>query len=153
MIITESVEITRTEQIVVGKLCNKCGNVFSSHAENIKTSNTDLGEYGNCKSEICDSCNLEFIKSFVIVPTGFKSSPHFTSSFDLDHELHQKLFDEWKISGIWNCDENPWRDFYNEDNFDQGFESYEEYNEEYEEFYDAIEDRKPLHTNILRLVK
>ena len=54
MIITESVEITRTEQVIVGRLCNKCGNVFSSHAENIKTSNTDLGEYGNCKSEICE---------------------------------------------------------------------------------------------------
>jgi len=148
MIITESVEVTRTEQIVVGKLCNKCGNVFSSYAENIKTSNTDLGEYGNCKSEICDDCNLEFIKSFAIVPIGFKSSPHFTSSFDLDHELHQKLFDEWKISGIWNCDENPWQDYYSEDNSDQESEIYEEYNKE---ISDAIEVRKPLHINVVKL--
>ena len=151
MIITKSMEITRTEQIVVGKLCNKCGNVFSSYAENIKTSNTDLGEYGNCKSEICDSCNLEFIKSFAIVPTGFKSSPHFTSSFDLDHELHQKLFDEWKISGIWNCNEDPWKEYYSFDNFNQDDESYEEYEEYNEEISDAVKVRKPLHINVTRL--
>jgi len=151
MIITESVEVTRTEKIVVGKLCNKCGNVFSSYAENIKTSNTDLGEYGNCKSEICDDCNLKFIKSFAIVPIGFKSSPHFTSSFDLDHELHQKLFDEWKISGIWNCDENPWQDYYSEGNSDQELEFYEEYEEYIEEISDALEVRKPLHINVAKL--
>jgi len=153
MIITESVEITRTEQIVVGKLCNKCGNVFSSYAENIKTSNTDLGEYGNCKSEICDDCWIKFIKTFSIVPSGFKSNPQFTSSFDLDHDLHQKLFVEWQETNVWNCDENPWRDYYSEDNSIQEFEEYEEYTEEYEEFYDAVEDRKPLHTNPFKLVK
>jgi len=153
MIITKSMEITRTEQIVVGKLCNKCGNVFSSHAENIKTSVTDLGEYGNCKSEICDDCWIEFIRTFSIVPLGFKSNPQFTSSFDLDHDLHQKLFIEWQETNVWNCDENPWKDYYSEDNLNQGFEEYEEYNEEYEEFYDAIEDRKPLHTNPFKLVK
>jgi len=152
MIITESVEITRTEQVIVGRLCNKCGNVFSSHAENIKTSNTDLGEYGNCKSEICDDCWIKFIRTFSIVPSGFKSNPQFTSSFDLDHDLHQKLFVEWQETNVWNCDENPWRDYYSNGNSDQEFEEYEEYNEEYEEFYDAVEDRKPLHTN-LRLVK
>jgi len=150
MIITESVEITRTEQVIVGRLCNKCGNVFSSHAENIKTSNTDLGEYGNCKSEICDDCWIEFIKTFSIVPSGFKSNPQFTSSFDLDHDLHQKLFVEWQETNVWNCDENPWRDYY--ENYDELISEEESY-EEYEEFYDAIEDRKPLHTNVLKLVK
>ena len=152
MIITKSMEITRTEQIVVGKLCNKCGNVFSSHAEDIKTSDTDLGEYGNCKSEICDKCWIEFIRTFSIVPTGFKSNPQFTSSFDLDHDLHQKLFVEWQETNVWNCDENPWREYYSSDNLNQDDESYEEYYEHYEEISDAIEDRKPLHTN-LRLVK
>jgi len=152
MIITKSIEVTRTEQIVVGKLCNKCGNVFSSYAENIKTSNTDLGEYGNCKSEICDDCWIKFIRTFSIVPSGFKSNPQFTSSFDLDHDLHQKLFIEWQETNVWNCDDNPWRDYYSEDNLDQEFESYEEYEEYNEEISDAIEVRKPLHTN-LRLVE
>ena len=152
MIITESVEVTRTEQIVVGKLCNKCGNVFSSYAENIKTSNTDLGEYGNCKSEICDDCWIKFIRTFSIVPSGFKSNPQFTSSFDLDHDLHQKLFVEWQETNTWNCDENPWKNYYGDGNSGEDNESYEEYEEYNEEISDAIEDRKPLHTN-LRLVK
>jgi len=150
MRVFEKVETVIVEQILVGSLCNKCGKVFSPHAENIKTSITDLGEYGKCVSEICDDCNLEFIKSFLIVPNGFKSSPHFTSSFDLDHELHQTLFKEWQISGIWNCDENPWKDYYeNNDDFLQE-ENYEEY---YGEISDAIEVRKPLHINVLKLVK
>jgi len=151
MIITKSIEVLEVKQIVVGKQCNKCGNVFSPHAEDIQPSNTDLGEYGNCKSEICNNCWLEFIKSFAIVPTNFKSSPHFTSSFDLDHDLHQSLFEEWQITGIWNCDENPWKDFYSEDNSDQEIESYEEYEEYYEEISDAIEVRKPLHINVVKL--
>jgi len=144
MIITKSVEVVRTEQIIIGKQCNKCGKPFNPHDENIQPFNTSLGDYGNCKSEICDVCSLEFIKSFAIVPTGFMSSPHFTSSFDLDHELHQSLFEEWQRTGIWNCDEDPWRDYYHNDDDSQ--------EENYEEFYDATEDRKPLHTN-LRLVK
>jgi len=151
MIITKSVEITRTEQIVVGKVCNKCGNVFSPHAEDIQPSNTDLGEYGNCKSEICNNCWLEFIRSFSIVPTGFKSSPHFTSSFDLDHELHQSLFKEWQISNVWNCDENPWKNYYSDGNSDQDNESCEEYEEYNEEISDALEVRKPLHINVVKL--
>ena len=112
MIITKSVEVTEIKQVPVGKLCNKCGNVFELYDDRIQSSNTPLGEYGNCKSEICDNCWIEFIKSFSIVPTGFMSDPNFTSSFDLDHNLHQQLFNEWKISGEWNCDENPWRDYY-----------------------------------------
>jgi len=151
MIITKSIEVLEVKQIVVGKQCNKCGSIFSPYAEDIQPSNTDLGEYGNCKSEICNNCWLEFIRSFAIVPTGFKSSPHFTSSFDLDPELHQNLFDEWKATNVWNCDENPWKDFYSEDDSDQEFESYEEYEEYYEEISDAIEARKPLHINIVKL--
>jgi len=145
MRIYENVETLVIVSNLKGILCNKCGKPFNPHDENIQPFNTSLGDYGNCKSEICDVCALEFIKSFVIVPNGFMSSPHFTSSFDLDHELHQKLFDAWKISGVWNCDENPWKDYY--DNSDDSQE------ENYEEFYDATEDRKPLHTNPFKLVK
>ena len=80
-----------------------------------------------------------------------KSNPQFTSSFDLDHDLHQKLFVEWQETNIWNCDENPWQDYYSEGNSDQELESYEEYEEYNEEISDAIEVRKPLHINVARL--
>ena len=142
MIIVENIETVIVQQKTVGKLCNKCGLPFSPHAEDIKTTNTDLGEYGNPKYEICDKCHLEFIKSFAIVPTNFKSSPYFTSSFDLDHDLHQNLFEQWQISGIWNCDEDPWRDYY--ENYEEYLLDYESY-EEYEDVSDAIEVRKPYY--------
>jgi len=58
-----------------------------------------------------------------------------------------------KATNVWNCDENPWKDFYSEDNSDQEDESYEEYEEYNEEVSDALEDRKPLHTNPFKLVK
>jgi len=132
MRIIENVETIVTVQDLKGIVCNKCGEVFSPHDDNIQTLNTPLGEYGDCKYDICNKCTLEFIRGFAIVPTSFKSSPNFTSSFDLDHELHQQLFDKWKESGIWDCDENPWRDYYSIDGSDQELESYKDYFEENE---------------------
>jgi len=147
MRITKSVEVTKNEQFLVGSLCNKCGEVFEPHDDKIQSFNLQLG-YHNWQYELCDDCIVDMVRSFLIVPSGFMSDPNFTSSFDIDHELHQNLFDEWKLSGKWNCDENPWRDFYSEDNSDQEFESYEEY---YEEISNAIEVRKPLRINVVRL--
>jgi len=126
MIITKPVEVTEIKQIPVGKVCNKCGLPFEIYDDRIQSSNTPLGEYGNCKSEICDNCWIEFIKTFAIVPTNFMSDPNFTSSFDLDHSLHQKLFDHWKTTGEWECNENPYRDYYCRD----GMEDESELNEE-----------------------
>ena len=149
MRIFENVETIVVVSELKGVLCNKCGEVFSSHDDKIQSVNTPLGEYGDCKFEMCDKCILKMIKGFAIVPTNFKSNPNYTSSFDLDHTLHQKLFKQWQETNVWNCDENPWRDYY--ENYDELISEEESY-EEYEEVSDAIEDRKPLHTN-LRLVK
>jgi len=151
MRIYENIETLVVVSDLKGIVCNKCGEVFSSHDDKIQPFNTPLGDYGDCKYEICDTCSLEFIKSFTIVPENFMSDSNFTSSFDLDHELHQRLFDEWKSSNVWNCDENPYKDHYSESNSDQEFESYEEYEEYNEEVSDALEVRKPLHTNVVRL--
>ena len=150
MIITKRVEVTKTEQILVGKVCNKCGNVFEPHDEQVKPFESQMGYNVNWKCELCDMCILSIIKTFAIVPENFMSDSNFTSSFDLDHELHQRLFDVWKATNVWNCDENPWRDYYSEYNENQELELYEECNEE---ISDAIEDRKPLHTNPFKLVK
>jgi len=149
MKIYENVETVVIVQNQKGSLCNKCGEVFEPHDDKIQSFDLQLG-YHNWKYELCDNCLVEMIRGFLIVPSGFMSDPNFTSSFDIDHDLHQKLFDEWKVSGIWNCNENPWKDYY-EDNSDQEFESYEEYEEYHEEISDAIEVRKPLHINIVRL--
>ena len=151
MRIYDNVETVVIVPVLVGSLCNKCGNVFEPNDTNIQPLNTPLVGYGNLKYEICNDCQLKFIKSFTIVPTNFKSSPHFTSSFDLDHDLHQSLFEEWKKTDVWNCDENPWKSYYSEDILDQENESYEEYEEYYEDISNAIEVRKPLHINIVRL--
>jgi len=147
-------KITENVEVIVPKLrgfiCNKCGNAFDSHDDNIQSLNTKLGQdYGDCKFELCSNCILEIFKDFLIVPTGFMSDPTFTSSFDLDHDLHQNLFNEWKIINIWNCDENPYRDYY--ENYDEYSEeeSYDEFDEENEN----IEVSKPVHSGILRLVE
>ena len=148
MRIYENIETLVVVSELKGVICNKCGEVFSSHDDKIQPFNTPLGDYGDCKYEICDACSLEFIRSFKIVPDNFGSDPNFTSSFDIDHELHQRLFEEWKSSNVWNCNENPYRDHYSEDNSYQEFESYDEY---YEEISDAVEVRKPLHINVVKL--
>jgi len=153
MRIFENVETIVVVSELKGVLCNKCGEVFSSHDDKIQSVNTPLGEYGDCKFEMCDKCILKMIKGFAIVPTNFKSNPNYTSSFDLDHTLHQKLFKQWQETNVWNCDENPWKDYYSSDNLNQDNESYEEYEEYNEEISDALEDRKPLHTNPFKLVK
>jgi len=149
MRIINKVEKIVTKNELVGIICNKCGNLFSPHDDKIQPLNTPLGDYGDCKFELCDDCSLEIIKTFAIVPENFMSDSNFISSFDLDHELHQQLFDEWKSSGKWNCDENPWRDYYNEDNSSQEYEEYEEYYEGNKN----IETRKPLHSSVLKLVE
>jgi len=145
MIITKSVEVIRTEQIVVGKLCNKCGNVFEIFDESIQPINTNQGKY-----EICNDCELKFIRTFKHVPENFMNESGYVPAFITDHDLHQSLFEEWQRSGEWNYDDNPYKN--DCENYDDCLEEDEVY-EKYEEFYDAEEDRKPLHTSILRLVK
>ena len=148
MIISKSVDVTRVEQIQLGKMCNGCGNIFEPYDEQVKSFESQIGYNVTWKYELCSTCILGIIKTFAIVPENFMSDSNFTSSFDLDHDLHQKLFVEWQETNIWNCDENPWQDYYSEDNSDQESEIYEEYNEE---ISDALEVRNPLHINVVRL--
>jgi hypothetical protein len=94
-----------------GIQCNRCEEVFEPYDELVQPFNLPLhNEYGQINFDLCENCLLEIIKELKIVPNGFKSDSGFTSSFDLDHGLHQQLFDEWKRTGIWNNDENPYRD-------------------------------------------
>lgn len=126
-----------------GSLCNKCGEPFEPYDNEILPFNVPLG-YENWKYDLCYTCHLEFIRSFKIVPDGFKSDPNFTSSFDLNHDYHQQLFDEWKETGEWHSNENPIRDEW------MGVD--EEYYQE-NELNEIFEDSKPLPQATLKIVK
>jgi len=124
MRIIENVETIVTVQDLKGIVCNKCGDVFN--LENIDSCpiqqiNLYFGyesKFDNQKwgIDLCENCLLDIIKSFKIVPDNFMSDPSYTSSFDTDAVLHQDLFENWKSTNEWNCeDENPYKNYFIED--------------------------------------
>ena len=114
MRVFNNVETKVIIQETVGIICNKCGEVFTpSPSDGVQKFKVTFGEGSRFDSDwhldICDNCVSDIVKTFKVVPDGFMSESQFyVSSFDLDHDLHQRLFDEWKETGEWNCDENPW---------------------------------------------
>jgi len=149
-------KVTKEVDEVVANQCHKCGIWFES--DNNDTTQSFHIDFSPASKydfpwdvTLCETCLEKIVKEFLIVPDNFMGEKAYVPIFISDHELHQSLFDEWKISGEWNYDENPWKNYYG-DGSQQELESYEEYEEYNEEISDAIEDRKPLHTN-LRLVK
>jgi len=141
---------------VVATQCHKCGIWFESNINdttqsfNIEFNQASKYEYP-WGVTLCETCLEKIVKEFLIVPDNFMGEKSHVPAFISDHELHQNLFDEWKISGEWNYDENPWKSYYSSDNANQDNESCEEYEQYYEWVSDAIEIRKPLHINIVRL--
>lgn len=113
MKIVENVEQVVTVEIPKGTICNHCGETFEPYDSKIKSFSSDLEESQSVSAELCEVCLIHIIKGFKIVPTGFMSHlPYYASAYDIDHELHQKLFEEWKISNVWNWpDENPYKEY------------------------------------------
>jgi len=149
-------KVTKEVDEVVATQCHKCGIWFES--DNNDTTQSFHIDFSPASKydfpwdvTLCETCLEKIVKEFLIVPDNFMGEKAYVPTFISDHALHQNLFDEWKISGEWNYDDNPWKNYYG-DGSQQELESYEEYEECNEEISDAIEDRKPLHTN-LRLVK
>jgi len=147
MIITKNVEVTRTEQIVVGVICNCCGKpVEQDKLDSIQQLNFSFGynsifdNNNSWKAQMCEICLIKFVKTFMIVPENFMIDKSYISKYDNNHDLHQTAFEIWKETNEWE-DDDPYKSFYEEDFSD------------YEEISDAIEDRKPLHTNPFKLVK
>ena len=145
MIITESVEITRTEQVIVGVICNCCGKpveqdkLDSIQQLNFSFSYNSIFDNNNSwKAQMCEICLINFIKTFKIVPENFMIDKSFISKYDNNHDLHQEAFELWKETNEWK-DEDPYMNFYEEDFL------------EYEEVSDALEVRKPLHINVVKL--
>jgi len=143
MIITK--KVIKEVNEVVAIQCHQCGEYFepTSTIQNFKTS---IGQSMSAFDFwLCETCLTNIVKGLLVVPENFMNESGYVPTFISDHELHQTLFDEWKITNEWNYDEDPWKEYYSSDNSNQEFEEYEEYNEE-------IYDVKPLHTNILKLV-
>ena len=145
MIITESIEITRTEQVIVGVICNCCGKpVEQDKLDSIQQLNFSFGynsifdNNNSWKAQMCEICLINFIKTFKIVPENFMIDKSFISKYDNNHDLHQEAFELWKETNEWK-DEDPYMNFYEEDFL------------EYEEVSDALEVRKPLHINVVKL--
>jgi len=145
MIITENIEITRTEQVIVGVICNCCGKpveqdkLDSIQQLNFSFSYNSIFDNNNSwKAQMCEICLINFIKTFKIVPENFMIDKSFISKYDNNHDLHQEAFELWKETNEWK-DEDPYMNFYEEDFL------------EYEEVSDALEVRKPLHINVVKL--
>ena len=149
-------KVTKEVDEVVANQCHKCGIWFKS--DNNDTTQSFHIDFSPASKydfpwdvTLCETCLEKIVKEFLVVPDNFMGEKAYVPAFISDHELHQSLFDEWKRTDEWNYDDNPWKNYYG-DGSQQELESYEEYEEYNEEISDAIEDRKPLHTN-LRLVK
>jgi|GEM_PF-2621711 len=84
-------------------ICNKCGkSIKRSYDEDFKTINLDFGYESSFDGEtwsfdLCDDCLEEMIKTFKYPPSGFKIDNHLL----LDDDMHQRVFEDWKITGEW----------------------------------------------------
>ncbi|MFD0712284.1 hypothetical protein [Paenibacillus sp. GCM10027626] len=113
--VTELREITRLEQVVVSSsiVCNKCGKQAMYRPLPDKTAKDEQQiqmqsfecSFGyssrydneNWSFELCEECLLELVRSFKLVPQGFRSS-----DYDLyDETKHQKIFEHWQRTGEW----------------------------------------------------
>jgi len=150
-------KVTKEVDEVVATQCHKCGIWYeSNHNDTTQSFHIEFNQASKYDFPwdvtLCETCLEKIVKEFLIVPDNFMGEKAYVPAFISDHALHQSLFDEWKLTNEWNYDDNPWKSYYGDCNSNQEFEEYEEYEEYNEEISDAIEDRKPLHTN-LRLVK
>lgn len=71
--------------------------------------------------DLCEECLVEIIKDFKHVPKGFMLD---SSWYIIENESieHQKLFDDWKVNGIWE---------------ELKFKTYEELTEEYADIFNT----------------
>ena len=152
MIITEDVIVETIVKNVVGIQCNKCGGIFEpSCADTTQQFNTSIGytsKYpSSFKFDLCEECLTSIIKEFLVVPENFMNQSAYTPAFITDHNLHQSLFDEWKITNEWTFDDNPYKN-----DIDESYQEDSTYEEYYEEF-ENIQTCKPARTNHLKIIK
>ena len=102
--------VTEERQIEEGyiSICNKCGqenkihNGINEWEDDNQSFTLSFGyeskhDGETWRFELCDTCLVEIIKGFKYVPEGF-----FEDDYDnFTHEEHQKIFEDWKQSGVW----------------------------------------------------
>jgi hypothetical protein len=106
--ITEQKEITKVVEVVVSESvqCNKCGKECDKGEEFNENMNNFYFGFGwgsrydgeTWDFDLCEECLVDIIKSFKVVPNGFKQDP---SLYPVEKD-HQKVFDLWKITGEWH---------------------------------------------------
>lgn len=94
----------------VSAACNKCGKKFEKNKSDLcwDAQLHNFGVSGGYGSEydmesfdfdLCEECVNELVKTFMIVPNGFKMG----SFVYPKHEHHQKVFNNWKVTGEWEA--------------------------------------------------
>jgi hypothetical protein len=99
-------EVTKFENVVISNTvtCNKCGNTIEPNtSENMSSISLGFGYWSKFDMEhwsfdICDNCLEDVIKTFKIAPDGFKVD----SGWLVSEKEHQKVFEKWKDTGIWD---------------------------------------------------
>jgi len=138
----EKVQKTMEDNELRGIQCNKCGEIFEPNYGNIIHEINISDGYSSkftspFKFDICEKCLIKFLKEFLLVPDNFMNDFAGVPPYATDHELHQKLFNEWKKTEKWNYEDNPYRD---------AWMSKEEFIniEDDEKFYEELENIKTL---------
>lgn len=133
-----------------GIQCNKCGEIFEPNYDNptrqFRADETNSGVFtSDFQFDLCEKCLIEIVKQFNIVPDNFMRRSGYVPSYIEDGDLHQELFEKWKLTEEWENDgDNPFRDYIHEDI------SYD--NEEFD-ILQNMDDRKPLLQPTLKIVK
>jgi hypothetical protein len=145
MRVFENVETVVVVSEEKGIICNKCGKVSAPYSDTMHQIDIRVGQYGNWKFDLCEECLFGVVKEFQTVPQNFMSDPSVIAPFDTDHDLHQQLFENWKITNEWDCgDTNYYKNYYNEYEDDFDINSPSEYEPETDEFIEEFYNEKTL---------
>jgi hypothetical protein len=105
----ETITETKEKEIGYVATCNKCGkrneinhNIHNGWEDDIKEFYVSFGYESSFDGEkwsfdLCEDCLVGIIKGFKYVPDGFKDDDYNT----LTKEEHQKVFENWKLTGKW----------------------------------------------------
>ncbi|GIN22535.1 hypothetical protein [Siminovitchia fordii] len=107
----QTVTETREKEVGYIKTCNKCGKKKNVNHEKNEEWRDDFKEFyldfgyessfdgESWNFDLCEECLINFIKQFKHVPNGFKNGNY---SFIKNREEHQKVFESWLETGIWD---------------------------------------------------
>lgn len=112
-------EVIVIEREVKMLICNSCGEQLDLSAMELPETNTfqqvslRFGAGSDHDDEIwhvdlCEKCIVKMVKQFKFVPEGFKEDRMEQKIDTINPGLHQKLFEEWKVSEKWDFEYEDW---------------------------------------------